>query len=150
MYKNLRLKNYKCKNDLKNIECCYNCRTVDEKTDKDGNVTLYCRGKYTVDETVESHICQYFRKDETYISGILRTYDTNATAISCKAELKFKNNIVEYSKFRGVVRGQNIDGWFKLYKKYKEGDKIRADDIKKILKYNGKNDIVSEFEEEEM
>ena len=47
--------------------------------------------------------------------------------------------------FRGMPRANGQDSWIYAYKNAKRGDSITVGEIERLLEYNGRDNIISEF-----
>lgn len=79
------------------------------------------------------------------INGTLKTYENNCMSLSCSGEIEFKNNQIVSVHYKGMPRTDDRDSWLKYYKKAKIGDCFSPMQIKNILSYNGRDNIVSVF-----
>ena len=84
-----------------------------------------------------------------YKNGSSRTYENNDMSLSCHAYIKIKNEVIKDIYYKGIPRTEGRDSWLAIYKSFKIGQKISNEMIEKLLCYNGRNNIVSVFEEVE-
>ena len=49
--------------------------------------------------------------------------------------------------YKGIPRTEGRDSWFAIYKSFKRGQEISGAMVEKLLFYNGRNNIISVFEE---
>ena len=82
-----------------------------------------------------------------YKNGILKTYENNCMSLSCHADIKIKDGVIEDIHYRGIPRTEGRDSWFAIYKSFKRGQEISSAMVENLLFYNGRNNIISVFEE---
>lgn len=83
------------------------------------------------------------------INGILKTYENNCMALSCYGEMKIKNDKIVEVYSHGMPRTGSRDAWFSFFEHAKKGDMVKQTSLDWVLSYNGHDDIVSVFLEDE-
>ena len=82
-----------------------------------------------------------------YKNGILKTYENNCMSLSCHADIKIKDGVINDMHYKGMPRTEGRDAWFRIYQSFKRGQKIDKQIVEYLLSYNGKHNIISVFEE---
>lgn len=77
----------------------------------------------------------------------IQTRENNYMSLSCRARMRIVDGLVEEIDFNGMERSGGLDSWTGFYKGKKRGDKVSEKEIKEVLSYHGRNNIVSVLEE---
>ena len=83
------------------------------------------------------------------INGILKTYENNCMSLSCHGEMKIKNNKIVEVNFHGMPRTGGKDSWFSFFENAKKGNTVKTISLDWVLSYDGHDNIVSVFLEDE-
>ena len=83
---------------------------------------------------------EYFITD-----GVLITYKNDNMSLSCSAKMVIKSGIVIDISYKGMPRVSG-DEWLIFYKNQKVNSRLTIQTVKKILEYNGKQDVKSFFQ----
>ena len=80
------------------------------------------------------------------MNGTLATYENNSMALSCRGEILIQNGVIKHISHKGYPRTRGRDFWLNFYETKSKGDIITESDIAIILRYNGRNNVVSRFQ----
>lgn len=78
-------------------------------------------------------------------TGTLKTYQNNNMSLSCSGELQLTNGEVVMRTFKGMPRACGEDNWYSFYTKTIVGTYVSYNEVKLMLAFNGRNNIVSTF-----
>lgn len=81
------------------------------------------------------------------MNGTLSTYENSDMSLSCHGSILIEDGVVKDLSFKGCPRANGIDGWTAFYKRKNIGDVVTEKEIKNMLKFNGANNIISKFTE---
>lgn len=77
---------------------------------------------------------------------LIETFENSPMSLSCSGKMIVENNIVLDINFSGYPRTEG-DSWVRHYRDNNFGNIITDKEIKAILSYNGKNNIISRKKE---